>query len=157
MKPANFENEVGEAGTNMPMYGHTHMKNKHGCIHLQAHTYTLILNTHMQTHMHMYAHTYIHLKHTCMHTYGNTHTHGNLHKYTCMHTCKHSCTHTCARTHTHTCKHTRMCTHTSLSAGEFSTSSQIPDTMLEQAHAFWGLVCSSLAPSLEVRLVLAYL
>lgn len=59
MKPLNFKNEVGEVGTNMPMYGHTHMKNTHGCIHMQAHTYTLMLNTHehthMQNHVHMYA------------------------------------------------------------------------------------------------------
>ena len=56
MKPLNFENEVGEVGTNMPMYGHTHEKQTW----MHTHASTLILNTHMQAHMHMYAHnTYI--------------------------------------------------------------------------------------------------
>lgn len=137
------------------MYGHTHMKNTHGCIHMQGHTYTLILKTYMQAHMHMYAHTYIHLKHTCMHNM-QTHIHMETYKNT------HACTHASTHVHAHTCKNTYMqtqsCAHTLLSQlGSLASHRRCPGSMLEQAHAFWGLVSSSLAPSLEVRLVLASL
>lgn len=45
---------------------------------------------------------------------------------------------------------THACTH-SFSAGEFSTSLQMPNTMLEQGHAFWGMHSEQLTRSITGR------